>query len=197
MADEVFERPRGSSKIVIISPLQTLMEDQVSYLKSLGLSAIALPDEQSESVLKDVEKGRFTYVFASPEKMLNANRWRKLLSGEEYRKFLVITIDEAHCISQWGLSKSSNLTAIPFRTRYGNLGELRSLTCKVPSIVLTATAYTATRRDIFKTLNLKELSCHIVEPSPDQPNVYFHVQYLDKDMAIASTFKRLIEELRT
>ena len=188
VADEVFERPRGSSKIIIISPLQTLMEDQVSYLKSLGLSAIALHDEQSESVLKDVEKGCFTYVFASPEKMLNANRWRKLLSGEEYRKFLVaITIDEAHCISQWGLSKSSNLTAVPFRTWYGNLGELRSLTCEVPSIVLTATACTATRRDIFKTLNLKESSCHIVKRSPDRPNVYFHVQYLDKDMAIAST----------
>ena len=154
VADQVFERTRGSSNIVIISPLKTLMEDQVAYLKSLGLSATALHDEQSEEILKKVEKGNFTYLFASPEKMLSVNRWRKLMSSNEYRRSLVaIAIDEAHCISQWGLSKSSNQTAVPFRTWYGNLGELNSLTSDVPTIVLTATASIATRRDIFKTLN--------------------------------------------
>ena len=84
VADQVFERTRGSSKIVIISPLKTPMEDQVAYLKSLGLSAIALHDEQSEEILKKVEKGTFTYLFASPEKMLSVNRWRKLMSSNEY-----------------------------------------------------------------------------------------------------------------
>ena len=198
VADEVFDRPRGSSKIIIISPLKTLMEDQVAYLKSLDLSAIALHDEQSEEILKDVEKGRFTYVFASPEKMLSVNRWRKLLSSDVYRRFLVaITIDEAHCISQWGLSKSSNRTAVPFRTWYGNLGELKSLTSEVPSIVLTATASISTRKDIFKTLNLKEFSCHVIERSPDRPNVHFDVQYLDKNMPVSLAFKNLIEELRS
>ena len=44
------------------------MEDQVAYLRSLGLSAIALHDEQSEERLKEVEKGAFTYLFASPER---------------------------------------------------------------------------------------------------------------------------------
>lgn len=198
VADEVFEHPRGSSKIIITSPLKTLMEDQVAYLKSLGLSAIALHDEQSKEILKDVEKGRFTYVFASPERMLSVNRWRKLLSSDGYRRFLMaITIDEAHCISQWGLLKSSNPTAVPFRTWYGNLGELKSLTSDVPSIVLTATASIATRKDIFKTLNLKECSCHIIEHSPDRPNVRFDVQYLDKNMPVSLTFKNLIEELRS
>ena len=81
------------------------MEDQVAYLRSFGLSAIALHDEQSEERLKEVEKGAFTYLFASPEKMLSVERWRKLLLTEHYRKFLVaITVDEAHCISQWGSS---------------------------------------------------------------------------------------------
>ena len=47
------------------------MEDQVAYLRSLGLSAIALHDEQSEEPLKEFEKGAFTYLFASPEKMLS------------------------------------------------------------------------------------------------------------------------------
>ena len=92
------------------------MEDQVAYLRSLGLSAIALHDEQSEERLKEVGKGAFTYLFASPEKMLSVERWRKLLLTEHYRKFLVaITVDEAHCISQWGLpGSSSKCTAVPF-----------------------------------------------------------------------------------
>lgn len=154
------------------------MEDQVAFLKSLGLSAVALHEEQSEEVLKEVEKGNFTYLFASPEKMLSVNRWRKLLSSDEYRRSLVsITIDEAHCISQWGLSKSSNRTAVPFRTWYGNLGEMNSLTSDVPMIVLTATASTTTRREIFSTLNLKSSSYHIIERSPERPNVSFDVQY--------------------
>ena len=58
--DEILERPRGSSKILVISPLKMLMEDQVAYLRSLGLSAIALHYEQSEERLKQVEKGAFT-----------------------------------------------------------------------------------------------------------------------------------------
>ena len=60
VADELFSRPHGSSKIIVISPLRTLMEDQVAYLRSLGLSAIALHDEQSKERLKEVEKGAFT-----------------------------------------------------------------------------------------------------------------------------------------
>ena len=157
VADELFCR-RGS-KIIVISPLKTLMEDQVAFLRSLGLSAIALHDEQSEERLKEVEKGEFTYLFASPEKMLSVERWRKLLSSDHYRKFLVaIVVDEAHCISQWGLpgSLSSKHAAVPFRIWYGNLGELKSLTSSdVPSIILTATASVSTKRNIFKALNLK------------------------------------------
>ena len=64
----VFDRPRGSSKVIIISPLKTLMEDQVQFLKALGLSAVALHDEQSEEILKDVKRGSFTYLFTSPER---------------------------------------------------------------------------------------------------------------------------------
>ena len=68
---ELFSRTRGYSKIIVISPLKTLMEDQVSFLWSLGLTAFALHDEQSEERLKEVEKGAFTYLFASREKMLS------------------------------------------------------------------------------------------------------------------------------
>ena len=79
VADELFSRSHGRSKIIVISPLRTLMEDQVAHLRSLGLSAIALHYEQSEERLKEVENGAFTYLFVSPEKMLSVERWRKLL----------------------------------------------------------------------------------------------------------------------
>lgn len=199
VADVLFNRPRGSSKVVVISPLRSLMDDQVSYLKSLGLSAVALHDDLTEESFKRVENGEFSYVFASPEKMLNTNRWRKLISSDYYRKFLVaVVIDEAHCISQWGLpGSSSKSTSVPFRTWYGNLGEINSLiSSDVPSIVLTATASKATKKDIFKTLNLRD-STFVIERSPEKQNIRFGVQYLDKNTSFASTFHSLIEEVRT
>ena len=189
VADELFSRLRGSSKIIVISPLQTLMEDQVAFLRSLGLSAIALHDEHSEERLKEVEKGAFTYLFASPEKMLSVEGWRRLLARDHYRKFLVaVTIDEAHCISQWGPpGLNTKIKAVPFRIWYANLGELKSLTSYVPSIILTATASVSTKRDIFQTLNLKPSSCLILKHSPERPNVQFGVQYLDKNMPVSSS----------
>lgn len=86
---------------------------------------------------------------------------------------------------------------MPFRVWYGNLGELKSLTASdLPSIVLTATASPSTKKDIFRTLNLDQSSCHVIEHSPERPNVHFSVKYLDKNMPVSSTFNILIEELR-
>ena len=183
VADELFSRPQGSSKIIVISPLRTLMEDQVAYLRSLGLSPIALHDEQSEERLNEVENGAFKFLFASPEKMLSVERWCKLLLTEHCRNFLVaITVDEAHCISQWGLpGSSSKRTTVPFRIWYGNLGKLKSLTANnVPSIILTATASLSTKRDIFRALNLNQSSSFIMEHSPERPNVQFSVRYFSR-----------------
>ncbi|EDO38397.1 predicted protein [Nematostella vectensis] len=84
--------------------------------------------------------------------MLNSIRWRSLLSSSHYREFLVaIAIDEAHCISQWGIQ--SKPTTTPFRTWYGHLGEILSLV-STPTITLTDTASKATKKNIFKVLNL-------------------------------------------
>lgn len=62
------EQLQGTSTVVEILPLQSLMEDQVSYLKSLGLSAVALHEVHNDEILDEVESGQFMFVFASPEK---------------------------------------------------------------------------------------------------------------------------------
>lgn len=155
--DVVLNRPQGSSKVIIISPLKTVIEDQLNYLKTLGLSAVALHDEQLEDILKEVENGSFSYLFTSLERMLNSGRWRRLLSSDHYREFLAtVTIDEAHCISQWGVSNAkAKQASLPFRKWYGNLGEINSLVSNdVPTLVLKATASKGTKTDIFSTLNL-------------------------------------------
>ena len=103
-----------------------------------------------------------------------------------------------HCISQWVLpGLNTKMTAVPFRIWYANLVELKSLTCDVPSIILTATASVSTKRYIFQTLNLKLSWCLILEHSPERPQVQFGVQYLDKNMPVSSTFSSFIEELRS
>ena len=189
-----------TSKVIIISPLQSLMEDQVQYLKSVGLTAIAIHDEQGEDTLNKVEEGQYTYLFASPEKMLKSDRWRGLLSSDVYRKSLIsVVVDEAHCISQWGLPGSSKSTCLPFRVWYSNLGELRSLiSSTVPSVVLTATASTSTKRDIFKTLNLDMKSVVVIERSPEKPNIRFDVQYvenktpLDQDTCFDQSIRHML-----
>lgn len=92
--DVVLNRPQGGSKVIIISPLKPVMEDQVNYLITLGLSAVTLHDEQLQNFLKEVENGLFLYLFSSPERMLNSGRWRRVLSSDHYREFLVaVAID--------------------------------------------------------------------------------------------------------
>ena len=129
--------------------------------------------------------------------MLNSSRWRKLLSNERYRKFLcAVVVDEAHCISQWDLSSKSKTTSLPFRQWYGNLGEINSLISNnVPSVVLTATASKATKKDVFGTLNLGQ-STFVIERSPERQNIRFGTQYLDKNLPVSTTFGSIIEELR-
>lgn len=197
-AMNVAQTGETTSKVVIISPLQSLMEDQVRYLKSVGLTAIALHDKHSEDELKKVEEGTYTYLFASPEKMLSSDRWRKLLSCDVYRKSLIsVVVDEAHCISQWGSSGTGKCPSLPFRVWYSNLGELRSLIAStVPSIVLTATACKSTKRDIFETLNLNMKSIVVIERSPDKPNIRFDAHYVENKTPLETTFSGLIDNVR-
>ena len=94
-------RPKGTSIIVIILPLKSLMEDQSAYLNSLGISAICITDEVNHAI-QDVIEGKYSHVYASLECLLAMCMWRGLFVSKVFLENLVgVASDEAHCISQW------------------------------------------------------------------------------------------------
>ena len=98
-------RPLSNAKsiAIVISPLQSLMQDQVRYLKSVGIKAEFIGDEQeSEEAKQSVERGECQIEYGSPEAFLSTKRWRAMLSNDAYKERLcLVEVDEAHCISHW------------------------------------------------------------------------------------------------
>ena len=98
-------RPLSNAKSIalVISPLVSLMQDQVRYLKSVGISAEFIGDEQkSEEAKQLVERGECQIVYGSPESFLSTKRWRAMLNSDAYKdRLCLVAVDEAHCISHW------------------------------------------------------------------------------------------------
>ena len=102
VADVLYERPQGSSVIVVISPLRSLMNDQVEYLQSIGISAIAISDDENPDIVQRVMNGTFNVIYGSPECLLSVSIWRSIFQCQTFTEMLVgVAIDEAHCIVQW------------------------------------------------------------------------------------------------
>ncbi|CAB3999542.1 mediator of RNA polymerase II transcription subunit 34-like [Paramuricea clavata] len=102
MADLLEDQVVGTSIGITICPLVSLMLDQVAYLKSIGLNAAAVYNGQDEEILRDVEEGLFSHIYATPESMLSVKRWQKMLQTPYFIEHcIVVAIDEAHCISKW------------------------------------------------------------------------------------------------
>ena len=150
--------------IVIVSPLLSLMEDQVQQMKAFGEKRVVainsfLSYQEKERLLNQ----RFTakYIFISPE-MLQSKKWLEKLSEIQVDLFVV---DEAHCVSQWGHD---------FRTDYLKLGEVRQQLNSPPCLALTATATKEVLQDIKDILQLRQPRDHI--HSVDRPNIAFKVE---------------------
>lgn len=103
--DEV-TRIRGHI-VVVVSPLLNLIQDQVANLQKLGISAVSLSavigeEEGVEEKIKEVENGKFSVVYGTPESLMLNERWRRMLTSCVYSSRLcAIAIDEAHVIKQW------------------------------------------------------------------------------------------------
>lgn len=104
VADCLYERPRGTSTLLVISPLQALMKDQLNSLQNLCFPAEALMDGNAEDaeIIQNVLNGIYTHVFGSPECLLASKVWRNILASPSFREHLIgVAIDEAHCIVHW------------------------------------------------------------------------------------------------
>jgi len=152
---------------VVVSPLISLMQDQVSSLKTAGIQSAFLNSTQSwEEYCKTVDEikaGQIKIVYVSPEG-LATSKIRELLSSPEL-KISCITIDEAHCVSQWGHD---------FRPDYLEISSVRHLFPKAVMLALTATATEHVRQDICKNLGMKNPKVYI--SSFNRENIYLEVQ---------------------
>lgn len=149
---------------VVVSPLISLMKDQVEALCANGISAGALNssnDETENAALRRAcTEGRLKLLYISPEKLLAEANY--LLRDMHISLF---AIDEAHCISQWGHN---------FRPEYAQMGILHQQFPHVPIIALTATADKITREDIIRQLHLNHPRTFI--SSFDRPNLSLTVK---------------------
>ena len=148
---------------VVISPLISLMHDQVEALKANGIPAEALnssTDTIEETIIRRrCEAGDLKIIYVSPEKLLSEIPY--LFSNI---KISLFAVDEAHCISQWGHD---------FRLEYSQLGLLHERFQGIPVMALTATADKITREDIVKQLHLNGKT---FVSSFDRPNLSLAVR---------------------
>ena len=149
---------------VVVSPLISLMKDQVDALQASGVPATflnsSLKSDEARARLRGLHNGEYRLLYVAPERMMLSG----FLSDLRQWNVNLLTIDEAHCISEWGHD---------FRPEYRRLAELRSQFPEVPLMALTATATERVRLDIVKQLRLREPKRYVA--SFNRPNLTYRV----------------------
>lgn len=168
---------------IVISPLLSLMEDQINELLLFGeKKAVALNSMRTFEERTDVYKNLHLYklLFVSPE-MLQSE---KLLNTLKKCHINRLVIDEAHCITQWGHE---------FRRDYRKLGSIRELLGNPPVLALTATASKETLDDIRDVLQINEPTYHL--QSMNRPNIALSVKEVSNDKEKIDELFRFVSKL--
>ncbi len=149
---------------VVVSPLISLMQDQVVSLQQAGVRAAflnsTLSSEEARGIEDQLRAGRIDLLYAAPERLMG----ERTLSMLAELPLALFAIDEAHCVSQWGHD---------FRPEYLQLSILHERFPRVPRIALTATADEPTRREILVRLGLE--AARVFVASFDRPNIRYRV----------------------
>ncbi len=150
---------------IVVSPLISLMKDQVDALTDCGIAAARLdssqtPDERDD-VVAAIRRNELKILYVSPERLMT-DAFVRLLRE---RHLSLIAVDEAHCVSMWGHD---------FRPEYRELGLLRETFANVPMHAYTATATRQVRDDIVEQLRLQDPQ--ILVGSFDRPNLIYSVE---------------------
>jgi len=149
---------------VVVSPLISLMKDQVDALRANGVAAAylnsSLSAEESSAVLRELRAGQLDLLYVAPERLMMDATLELLRT----LKIALFAIDEAHCVSQWGHD---------FRPEYVQLGTLRDRFPGIPLLALTATADDQTREDVRARLHL--LDAPVFVAGFDRPNIRYTV----------------------
>ncbi|XP_039690404.1 ATP-dependent DNA helicase Q-like 2 isoform X2 [Medicago truncatula] len=157
---------------LVVSPLLSLIQDQVMGLTALGIPAYMLTSTTSKDnekfIYKALEKGEgdLKILYVTPEKISKSKRFMsKLEKCHHAGRLSLISIDEAHCCSQWGHD---------FRPDYKNLGILKTQFPNVPMVALTATATQRVQNDLVEMLHIRR--CVKFVSTVNRPNLFYMVK---------------------
>src|SRR5438034_1982630 len=149
---------------IVVSPLISLMKDQVDALQTSGIPATylnsTLDRNEAKARWRGLHRGEYRMLYVAPERLMLETFLERALNWN----IAQIAIDEAHCISEWGHD---------FRPEYRELKKLRTHLPEVPMMALTATATERVRGDIVKQLHLREPRCYVA--SFNRPNLTYRV----------------------
>jgi ATP-dependent DNA helicase RecQ len=149
---------------IVVSPLISLMKDQVDALQASGISATYLNStlgrDEAKARWRGLHRGEYRMLYVAPERLMLETFLERALSWN----IAQFAIDEAHCISEWGHD---------FRPEYRELKKLRRHLPSVPMMALTATATDRVRTDIIQQLHFREPRCYVA--SFNRPNLSYRV----------------------
>ena len=183
---------RTQGVTVVISPLLSLMQDQVAHLQNLKIQALLVNSEVTAehrrlvmNSLKDPQVEKFIQLlYVTPEMVSKSQRMMSAFQDLHRRKKLArIVIDEAHCVSQWGHD---------FRPDYKLLGEVRQQFRGVPVMALTATATENVKVDVIHNLGIQ--GCEVLTQSFNRPNLTYEVQRKGKAKDVLESMAKLIKD---